>query len=44
MYKLYDKGDRFRSVVYKNTGHEYLPEMKEEMAAWFEKYLPVGKE
>jgi dienelactone hydrolase len=43
MYKLYDKGDRFRSVVYKNTGHEYLPEMKEEMAAWFEKYLPVGR-
>jgi hypothetical protein len=43
MYKLYDKADRFRSVVYKNTGHEYLPEMKEEMMAWFEKYLPVGR-
>jgi hypothetical protein len=26
-----------------NTGHEYLPEMKEEMVRWFEKYLPVGK-
>jgi dienelactone hydrolase len=43
MYKLYDKGEHFRSVVYKNTGHEYLPEMKEEMAAWFEKHLPVSK-
>jgi dienelactone hydrolase len=43
MYKLYGKADQFRSVVYKNTGHEYLPEMKEEMLAWFEKYLPLEK-
>ncbi|GAC1447909.1 MAG: alpha/beta hydrolase [Isosphaeraceae bacterium] len=33
----------FRSVVYEKTGHEYLPEMKQEMLAWFEKYLPVKK-
>jgi hypothetical protein len=30
-----------RSVLYKNTGHEYLPEMKEEMVRWFERHLPV---
>ena len=41
MYRLYDKPEHFRSVVYANTGHEYLPEMKEEMLAWIEKYLPV---
>jgi hypothetical protein len=43
MYRLYNKSDQFRSVVYKNTGHEYLPEMKEEMLRWFDKYLPLGK-
>jgi hypothetical protein len=31
LYRLYGKGENFRSVVYKNTGHEYLPEMKTEM-------------
>jgi dienelactone hydrolase len=43
VYKLYGREANFRSVLYKNTGHEYLPEMKEEMIAWFEKHLPVKK-
>jgi dienelactone hydrolase len=43
VYSLYGKGDHFRSVLYRGTGHEYLPEMKDEMAAWFERYLPVTK-
>jgi dienelactone hydrolase len=43
VYKLYGKPENFRSVIYKNTGHEYLHEMKVEMAAWFERHLPVGK-
>ena len=43
VYGLYGQADRFRSVIYRGTGHEYLPEMKEEMAAWFERHLPVGK-
>jgi dienelactone hydrolase len=43
VYGLYGKGDHFRSVVYKNTGHEYLPEMKEEMVRWFEHHLPASK-
>jgi uncharacterized circularly permuted ATP-grasp superfamily protein len=42
-YLLHRKEDCFRSVLYKNTGHEYLPEMKAEMVEWFEKHLPVGK-
>jgi dienelactone hydrolase len=43
VYRLYGKGENFRSVIYKDTGHEYLPEMKDEMVAWFEKHLPVKK-
>ncbi len=43
LYRLYGKSDQFRSVVYKDTGHEYLPEMKEEMVRWFERVLPVAK-
>ena len=39
VYRLYGKPDNFRSVIYKETGHEYLPEMKAEMLAWFERYL-----
>jgi hypothetical protein len=41
VYQLYGKPENFRSVVWKNTGHEYLPEMRERMIAWFEKHLPV---
>jgi dienelactone hydrolase len=43
VYRLYGKEENFRSVIYRMTGHEYLPEMKVEMTAWFEKHLPVSK-
>jgi len=43
VYGLCGKGEQFRSIVYKDTGHEYLPEMKDEMVHWFERYLPVAK-
>jgi dienelactone hydrolase len=43
LYRLYGKGKSFRSVIYKNTGHEYLPEMRAEMVAWFDRHLPVKK-
>ena len=43
VYGLYGQADRFRSVIYRGTGHEYLPEMKAEMLAWFEKHLPVER-
>jgi len=42
MYRLYGQPQNFHSVVYKNTGHEYLPEMRERMIAWFERHLPVN--
>lgn len=38
-YTLYGKPENFRSVVYKNTAHEYLPEMRAEMLRWFETHL-----
>ena len=41
VYRLYGKEDNFRSVVYEKTGHEYLPEMRQEMVRWVEKTLPV---
>jgi dienelactone hydrolase len=43
IYKLYGKPENFRSVIYKDTAHEYLPEMKVEMTDWFERHLPVKK-
>ncbi len=43
LYGLYGKSDHFRSVIYKDTGHEYLPEMKIEMTEWLERHLPVKK-
>ena len=42
VYALHGRPGNFRSVVYEKTGHEYLPEMKAEMLAWFEEHLPVG--
>lgn len=42
VYQLYGKPESFRSVLYKNTGHEYLPEMRAEMLQWFQRTLPVA--
>ena len=41
VYELHGKPENFRSVVWTKTGHEYLPEMRERMVAWFERHLPV---
>jgi dienelactone hydrolase len=43
VYRLYGQPENFRSVLYKDTGHEYLPEMRSEMIRWFERHLPVTK-
>lgn len=44
VYDMYGAGDQFLSVIYENTGHEYLPEMQDKMIKWFEHYLPVNDE
>jgi dienelactone hydrolase len=43
VYKLYGKPENFRSVLYKDTGHEYIAEMRDEMVQWFERHLPIEK-
>jgi hypothetical protein len=43
LYGLYGKSENFRSVIYKDTGHEYLPEMKIELTDWLERQMPVTK-
>lgn len=39
VYKLYDKADQFRGVLYEGVGHEYTPEMWSETLAWLKKHL-----
>jgi dienelactone hydrolase len=40
VYALHERGEAFHSIVYKNTAHEYLPEMQSAMITWFEIHLP----
>jgi dienelactone hydrolase len=39
-YRRHGQPDRFHSVVYQDTGHIYLPDMKRRMVQWFEQHLP----
>ncbi len=43
VYRLYDQPENFQSVLYRNTGHEYLPDMRLRMVKWFEKHLPAKR-
>lgn len=43
VYRLHKQSAAFHSVVYKDTGHEYLPEMRARMIDWFEKRLPANQ-
>jgi hypothetical protein len=43
VYGMYGKPENFRSVIYKNTAHEYLPEMKDELVRWLDRHLPVTR-
>ncbi|MFA6564217.1 MAG: alpha/beta hydrolase family protein [Verrucomicrobiia bacterium] len=38
-WRLFDKGDDFRSVIYPGVGHVYTPEMWQEMLGWFDSRL-----
>jgi dienelactone hydrolase len=38
-YRALGAEDRFRSVLYPETGHTYTPEMRAEMLAWFSRWL-----
>jgi lysophospholipase L1-like esterase/dienelactone hydrolase len=39
VYKAVGAGERFRSVRYPDVGHTYTPEMRQEMLAWFDRWL-----
>lgn len=39
VYRVNDAADAFKSILYKDTGHTYTPEMKLEMLAWFKRWL-----
>lgn len=43
VYRLHGRKDSFHSVVYRDTGHEYLPEMRQRMAEWFDRQLAEKK-
>ena len=38
-YQALGAGDHFRSVLYPDVGHDYTPEMRTEMLAWFARWL-----
>jgi len=38
-YRALGAGNRFRSVIYPEVGHDYTPEMRAEMLAWFSRWL-----
>jgi hypothetical protein len=38
-YQNLGAGDRFQSILYKDVGHAYTPEMRAEMLAWFARWL-----
>lgn len=39
VYEAVGAKDRFRSILYKDVGHVYTPQMRKEMLAWFAKHL-----
>lgn len=39
VYKVHGHPERFKSIVYPETGHVYTDQMKERMVEWFGKYL-----
>jgi dienelactone hydrolase/lysophospholipase L1-like esterase len=38
-YQALGAGDRFRSILYPGVGHDYTPEMRAELLAWFRRWL-----
>ncbi len=39
VYRAIGAGERFKSIVYQDTGHVYSAEMRAEMLAWFNRWL-----
>jgi dienelactone hydrolase len=43
VYALFKEQDKFKSIIYPNTGHVFTDEMKIEMLRWFDTYLKGEK-
>jgi len=43
IYATLGEPDKFRSILYPDVGHAYTPEMRQEMLAWFERWLKPGR-
>ncbi|MFO0843765.1 MAG: GDSL-type esterase/lipase family protein [Gemmataceae bacterium] len=43
VYSVLGAKDRFRSVLYQDTGHVYTADMRQRMLAWFDRWLEPGK-
>jgi dienelactone hydrolase len=43
VYRLYEKPDSFRSIVYPETGHVYNDDQKQKMIEWFNRHLKEGR-
>ena len=41
-WRLYEKNDNFRSVIYPGVGHVYTPEMWQKMLGWFDSRLALA--
>ncbi len=39
LYKLYERKENFRGLLYPGVGHEYTPEMWKETIAWLKRHL-----
>jgi hypothetical protein len=39
LYKLYEKPENFRGLMYPGVGHEYTPEMWKETIDWLKRHL-----
>jgi hypothetical protein len=44
VYRTLGVPERFKSVLYRDTGHVYSADMRAQMLAWFDRWLkPAGK-
>jgi hypothetical protein len=43
VYAANGAADRFKSIIYPNEGHVYTERMRQEMLAWFARWLSPGR-
>jgi len=43
VYTALGARERFKNILYPDTGHTYTPQMRAEMLAWFARWLKSGE-